>query len=39
MCNFKQYPKAILRGLCDNMIMDVFYNILWDEDTNLPYYR
>ena len=39
MCNFKQYPKATLRGLCDNIIIDVFYNILWDEDTNLPYYR
>ena len=39
MCNFKQYPKATLRGLCENKIIDVFYNVLWDEDTNLPYYR
>ena len=39
MCSFESYPKATLRGLCDNEVTDVFYHIMWDEEKNLPYYR
>lgn len=39
VCSFNAYPKATLRGLCENEVTDVFYTIMWDEEKNLPYYR
>ena len=29
----------MLRGLCTNSYVDVFYTLKWDTDTNLPYFR
>ena len=39
MCNFPLPPRATLRGLCKNNLVDVFYTVRWDEVTNLPYYH
>ena len=39
MCNFPLPPRATLRGLCKNNLVDVFYTIRWDASTNLPYYH
>lgn len=39
MCNFKQLPKARLRGICENKWMDIFYNIDYDESTSIPYFN
>ena len=29
----------MLRGLCPNSYVDVFYTLKWDEDMNLPFYK
>ena len=39
MCNFKFHPRATLRGFCKNEWIDVFYSLVWDEETSLPFYR
>ena len=39
MCNFHLPPRATLRGLCKNKLVDVFYTVRWDAATNLPYYH
>ena len=25
--------------MCDNDITDVFYTLMWNEETNMPYYK
>ena len=32
-------PRSTLRGLCSNDYIDVFYTMLLDEETNMPYIR
>ena len=39
MCNFHLPPRATLRGLCKNNLVDVFYTLRWDAANNLPYYQ
>ena len=39
ICNFHHYPRATLRGICRNDWTDIFYTLLFDEETNLPYYK
>ena len=39
MCNFPLPPRATLRGLCKNKLVDVFYTVRWDSVTNLPFYQ
>ena len=39
MCNFRLPPRATLRGLCKNNMVDVYYTVRWDEVTNMPYYH
>ena len=29
----------ILRGLCNNDVTDIFYTVMWNEKTNMPYYK
>ena len=29
----------MLRGLCPNSHVDVFYTLMWDEEQHLPYYK
>jgi hypothetical protein len=39
LCNFRLLPRAMLRGLCKNDYVDVFYTIMWDEPNNLPFFK
>lgn len=39
LCNFQQYPRATLRGICKNDWTDIFYTIVFDEVTNMPYFK
>ena len=39
LCNFKFYPRTTLRGICQNQWTDVFYTVIFDEATNMPYFR
>merc|ERR1719402_27016 len=39
MCNFPAPPRAKLRGMCENLVMDKYYSVLWDAVNNLPYYQ
>ena len=40
LCSFSARPSATLRGLCgDTEAADVFYTLMRDEDTGLPYYQ
>ena len=36
MCSFKKYPKATLRGMCENRFTDKKYTLQFDESKNLP---
>ena len=39
MCSFKEYPKAVFRGLCENDVADRNYTLLFDEQLNFPYFK
>ena len=39
LCKFRLLPRAMLRGLCKNDYVDVFYTIMWDEPINLPFFK
>ena len=39
MCNFPAPPRAKLRGMCENLVIDKYYSVLWDAPNNLPYYQ
>ena len=39
LCNFKFYPRTTLRGICQNQWTDVFYTVIVDDVTNMPYFR
>ena len=39
LCNYNLHPRAKLRGLCFNPVVDVYYTLLFDDVTNMPYYQ
>ena len=39
MCSFKKYPKATFRGMCKNDMADWYYTLIFDEESNLPYFK
>ena len=38
MCKFWFYPRATLRGICRNQWTDIFYTVIFDKATNMPYF-
>ena len=39
LCKFSLLPRAMLRGICKNNYVDVFYTFTWDDETNMPYFK
>ena len=39
LCSFKFYPRARLRGICLNTLVDTFYTVEFDDTTNMPFYQ
>ena len=39
MCKFKLAPRAKLRGLCRNKLVDTYYSLMWDDVEKMPYYQ
>ena len=39
LCKFLQNPKARLRGICSNTLIDTYYTVEFDDDTNMPFYK